>query len=33
MGKVMGRLKDLVQGRADLGAVSARVKEHLARLS
>ena len=32
MGKVMGRLKDLIQGRADMGAVSARVKEHLARL-
>jgi hypothetical protein len=32
MGKVMGRVKDLVQGRADMGVVSARVKEHLARL-
>jgi hypothetical protein len=32
MGKVMGRLKDLIQGRADMGAVSARVKEHLAGL-
>jgi len=32
MGKVMARLKELVQGRADMGAVSARVKEHLTRL-
>lgn len=32
MGKVMGRVKDLIQGRADMGTVSARVKEHLARL-
>jgi uncharacterized protein YqeY len=30
MGKVMGLLKPRVQGRADLGAVSARVKERLA---
>ena len=29
MGKVMGRLKPLVQGRADMGAVSARVKQRL----
>lgn len=32
MGKVMGCVKDLIQGRADMGTVSARVKEHLARL-
>lgn len=32
MGKVMARLKDVVQGRADMGTLSARVKEHLARL-
>jgi len=30
MGKVMGLLKPKVQGRADMGAVSARVKAHLA---
>lgn len=30
MGKVMGRLKDQVQGRADMGAVSATVKARLA---
>lgn len=29
MGKVMGILKDKVQGRADMGAVSARVKARL----
>ena len=32
MGKVMARMKELVEGRADMGVVSARVKEHLARL-
>lgn len=31
MGKVMGKLKNEVQGRADLGAVSAKVKARLAR--
>jgi hypothetical protein len=30
MGKVMGSLKPKVQGRADVGAVSAKVKERLA---
>jgi len=30
MGKVMGRLKDQLQGRADMGAVSARIKARLA---
>ena len=29
MGKVMGQLKPKVQGRADMGAVSALVKKHL----
>ena len=29
MGKVMGQLKPRVQGRADMGAVSARVKDRL----
>lgn len=29
MGKVMGRLKDQVQGRADMGAVSAKVRDRL----
>ncbi len=29
MGKVMGRLKPLVQGRADMGAVSGRVQQRL----
>jgi uncharacterized protein YqeY len=29
MGKVMGLLKPRVQGRADLGAVSAQVKQKL----
>ena len=32
MGKVMARMKEIVEGRADMGVVSARVKEHLARL-
>ena len=32
MGKVMARMKELVEGRADMGVVSARVKERLARL-
>ena len=32
MGKVMARLKEMAQGRADMGSLSARVKEHLARL-
>ena len=32
MGKVMARMKEFVEGRADMGVVSARVKEHLARL-
>jgi hypothetical protein len=32
MGKVMARLKDLAQGRADMGVLSARVKQHLAAL-
>lgn len=32
IGKVMARMKELVEGRADMGMVSARVKEHLARL-
>ena len=30
MGKVMARLKSQVQGRADMGAVSARIKQRLA---
>jgi hypothetical protein len=30
MGKVMGLLKPQVQGRADMGAVSAKIKAHLA---
>ncbi len=30
MGKVMGHLKDQVQGRADMGMVSAKVKDRLA---
>ena len=30
MGKVMGLLKGPMQGRADMGAVSAKVKQHLA---
>ncbi len=30
MGKVMGRLKNQVQGRADMGAVSSKVKQRLA---
>ena len=29
MGKVMGILKDQLEGRADMGTVSAAVKEHL----
>ncbi|WP_423062930.1 GatB/YqeY domain-containing protein [Candidiatus Paracoxiella cheracis] len=29
MGKVMGVLKDKLQGRADMGAVSAKIKQHL----
>ena len=29
MGKVMAQLKDRVQGRADMGAVSAKVRERL----
>ena len=29
MGKVMGQLKDQLQGRADMGAVSARIKARL----
>ena len=32
MGKVMARMKELVEGRADMGVVSTRVKERLARL-
>ena len=32
MGKVMARMKEIVEGRADMGVVSARVKERLARL-
>jgi uncharacterized protein YqeY len=30
MGKVMGKVKAAAQGRADMGAVSARVKARLA---
>ncbi len=33
MGKVMGRLKNQVQGRADMGAVSTKVKHRLASAS
>ncbi len=33
MGKVMGRLKNQVQGRADMGAVSTKVKHRLASVS
>jgi len=29
MGKVMGQLKNKLQGRADMGAVSARIKARL----
>ncbi len=29
MGKVMGVLKDKLQGRGDMGAVSAKIKQHL----